>query len=357
VNTKSGDPMITTNVTTGIFDRPTLGYGMFHANAQPNKLFGLVSTGVSFKGVLMDIGHVRHMRWVKDTGAPLDSNFQPLRQNPADANSPIITDGVDYARKRWVAYNKMRGQYSSALEHAVPERFFNNTSQCSPPQTIPSNSEFDPMKPLCAEGVSAAKVLYTAQQQGQKIFVISQENASIAIPQISHRSSVIDEVRSAVAAGKVVTIHQSTISLHGWSGTGYSVLDPDTGAGGYLIEGGARGAFFIVGFIGILLSLLSVALDIILIPTFGLGLLIGGLIASFNNAIQNYYKLTDFEKLIIGAAEIIAALAVVGVCVIVCTAAAASAAVGGVFMAALVFVGNSVGCYVYKNLPWCGLFG
>jgi hypothetical protein len=33
------------------------------------------------------------------------------------------------------------------------------------------------------------------------------------------------------------------ISVNGWSGAGYSVIDPETGAGGYLIEGGANGGF------------------------------------------------------------------------------------------------------------------
>ena len=38
-------------------------------------------------------------------------------------------------------------------------------------------------------------------------------------------------------------IHEKPISESGWTGAGYTVIDPETGAGGYLIEGGARGAF------------------------------------------------------------------------------------------------------------------
>jgi hypothetical protein len=148
LNATTSNAISTTITTTGMFDRPTLQYGLFHANAQPNKLIGFVSTGISFKGVLMDIGHVRHMRWVKDTSPPVDQSGNSLRQNPSDASSPIITDGADYGRKRWIAYNKMRGQYASALEHAIPERFFNDTTQCNAPNASPTSTPpFDANKP------------------------------------------------------------------------------------------------------------------------------------------------------------------------------------------------------------------
>tara|TARA_R110001599_G_scaffold233082_1_gene432261 strand:+ start:11684 stop:12124 length:441 start_codon:yes stop_codon:yes gene_type:complete len=36
-------------------------------------------------------------------------------------------------------------------------------------------------------------------------------------------------------------VHQSPISVNGWQGSGYSVLDPETGVGAYQISGGASG--------------------------------------------------------------------------------------------------------------------
>jgi hypothetical protein len=44
-----------------------------------------------------------------------------------------------------------------------------------------------------------------------------------------------------VASGKEVTIHEAPISAHGFTGSGFTAIDPQTGAGAYLIEGGARG--------------------------------------------------------------------------------------------------------------------
>lgn len=53
---------------------------------------------------------------------------------------------------------------------------------------------------------------------------------------------MIEDVQNAVAAGKIVTISQSMIHYKGWTGTGYVLLDPKTGAGAYLIGGGMDGS-------------------------------------------------------------------------------------------------------------------
>jgi hypothetical protein len=66
-----------------------------------------------------------------------------------------------------------------------------------------------------------------------------------AIPLLSHRSRVIEEITAAVQSGKEVTIHERAINKHGWSGAGYAVIDPETGSGAYLIEGKGNGAFMV----------------------------------------------------------------------------------------------------------------
>lgn len=40
---------------------------------------------------------------------------------------------------------------------------------------------------------------------------------------------------------KEVTVHQADINANGWTGMGYMILDPDSGAGAYKISGGANG--------------------------------------------------------------------------------------------------------------------
>ena len=48
----------------------------------------------------------------------------------------------------------------------------------------------------------------------------------------------MDEIRTALAAGKEVTTHTDAISVPGWSGAGYIIMDPETGIGAYKIGGG-----------------------------------------------------------------------------------------------------------------------
>jgi len=173
----------------------------------------------SFKGGNLDVGHLRNIRWVKNDGTSLND-----------------------AQNRWVAYNAMQGQHSSAMEHAVPERLWIDRTQCQyvDPAT---NQVVNPSLAPCAQGVSAVKALQLAEQAGQKIFTITSANASVAIPQLQQSSSVVSEVQNAVAAGKTVTIHEKPISESGWTGTGYIETDPGTGAGAYLIEGAGNGGF------------------------------------------------------------------------------------------------------------------
>jgi hypothetical protein len=323
-----------------------LQYGLFHANAQPNKLFNAVTTGIAFKGVLMDIGHVRHNRWVKDSG--LDTNSGINTDDPAELQRAIARAAED-TRKRWIAYNRMRGQYASALEHSVPERYFNDSAACNlDGASTTSTPPFDPAKPNCEQGISAVKTLTVAQSEGQKIFLVNQANFAEVIPFLSHRASVIDEIRATVSTGKEVTIHERAVTANGWSGAGYTVIDPENGAGAYLIEGGARGGFFKATVAAVLLMLLSTIAEAALAAVAGAGLIIGGLVFYLNNQIQKWFELTDFEKIIVGAVEVLATMALLFICAAVCPAAYGAVLLVGLIVSALAVAG-SVMCYALKS--------
>ena len=212
-----------------MFDAPALSYGLFHAQVRPNKLYGIVTTGVTFQGLNMDVGHLRSVRWVKDDNpaSPINNKLE-LTQN-----------GKSAAQNRWIAYNKARGQYSSAMEHAVPEQFWVNKSSCR--YTSENGQIKNPTLQSCAEGISAVKAIAIAQQQGQKIYTINRGNAATALPKLPVGGDTGAEIRSAIQAGKEVTVHESPISAHGWTGYGYTIIDPETGAGAYLIEGKGNG--------------------------------------------------------------------------------------------------------------------
>lgn len=120
-----------------------------------------------------------------------------------------------------------QGPRESANEHLVPEQLFDD----------PKTTEKE------AQGISAVKALQIAAQQGQTIYTVTKANYAEILPKLNHSTDVMTDVRDAINAGKEVTISQTQVHAFGWSGTGYIVLDPESGVGGYLIGGGADGGF------------------------------------------------------------------------------------------------------------------
>ena len=226
------------------FDLPALNYGLFHAQVRPNKLYGLVTTGITFEGFNLDIGHLRHMRWVKD-----DNLASPINNKPE-----LTANGKSAAQNRWIAYNKMRGQYASAMEYAAPEQVLVDRSSCR--YIDETGNVKNPTLEPCTEAISAVKAIAIAQNEGQKIYTITPQNAVTALPKLPVGGDVGDEIRNAVQAGKEVMVHERAISANGWTGYGYSIIDPDTGVGAYLIEGKGNGSFIaqiILTIVGIVL--------------------------------------------------------------------------------------------------------
>ena len=216
---------------TEVFDFPALSYGLFHAQVRPNKLYGIVTTGVTLQGLNMDVGHLRHVRWVKD-----DNPTSPVNNKPE-----LVQNGKSAAQNRWVAYNKMRGNYASAMEHAGTEFIWVDKGNCK--YIDRKGSVKNPNLQPCVEAVSAVKAIAVAQQQGQKIFTINSRNVASALAILPVGGEVGEEIRSAARAGKEITVHEKPISYNGWGGYGYIIVDPETGAGAYLIQGSGNGAY------------------------------------------------------------------------------------------------------------------
>ena len=185
--------------------------------------------GMDLQAAVPPDAHPRHIRWVQD-----DEPSSPINNKPE-----LTANGKSAAQNRWIAYDKLRGQYSSAMEHAVPEQFWVDKSQCR--YMDESGQIQNPTMADCAQSISAVKAIAIAQSQGQKIYTINQSNAATALPKLSIGGDVGAEIRNAIQAGKELTFHERQISAHGWTGYGYVITDPDTGAGAYLIEGKGNG--------------------------------------------------------------------------------------------------------------------
>lgn len=154
----------------------------------------------------------------------------------AAMNVPIVNvigydgDGSAQTKQARIDYILQLGAISSTLEHEVPEQTF----------VTDSNS---------VEAISAVKALSKANQQGQRIYHITKENQATVLPYINHDRRVMEEIKNALAVDKVVITHADTVSVVGWSGSGYIIYDPTTGNGAYKIGGGANGMFIaLLGF-------------------------------------------------------------------------------------------------------------
>jgi len=122
------------------------------------------------------------------------------------------------------AYLRELGHISSGLEHLVPEMLFGG----------PDNP---------SEGVSAVKALLRASQEGQRIYRFDTNSDVSVVSSLNISSDVKNEILNALAARKEVSVSGGNVSVSGWTGVGYIIVDTETGAGAYKISGGSNGSF------------------------------------------------------------------------------------------------------------------
>jgi hypothetical protein len=114
------------------------------------------------------------------------------------------------------------GALESMLESMVPEQVLATTSQPAP-------------------AISAETAMAMALAQGQKVYSVTPTNWPTVMPQIQASSTELTDINNALAAGDQVIFHTGQVSIPGWSGVGYIIIDPATGDGAYKISGGADG--------------------------------------------------------------------------------------------------------------------
>jgi len=167
------------------------------------------------------------MRQPSENIVALDLTVSYLFWSPFDLDLAGMNMDVD--RNIYVAFPKSgkgddahnfmltSGYLGSALEHGIFEQLY----------SVPS--------------VSAVKVLQIANQEGIPIYTINATNVNEILPRLQVSEAVKAGIRGAVASGMVVTIPERNIQYYNWSGVGYIVLNPETGAGAYMISGGLAG--------------------------------------------------------------------------------------------------------------------
>lgn len=169
------------------------------------------------------------------------------------------------------------GMNASALEHSVPEQLFSTTENP-------------------AYGISAVKALQIANNQGIPIYTINQSNINTVIPQLQLDSATKADIQNAVNAGKIVTVSKTDITYNGWIGCGYIIIDPNTGAGAYMISGGLNGGW-VTGLIVLVTALLILAIvAVICVGSAGLGCALLVLLMPFYTAFQAWIATMASEQ-------------------------------------------------------------
>jgi transglutaminase-like putative cysteine protease len=117
------------------------------------------------------------------------------------------------------------------------------------------------------KGVSAAHVIRFANTQGIPVYQITQANLGTVLGNLALSEEAKADIQSAIAAGKVVYAPAAEVTINGWTGTGYFVIDPASGAGVFPISGGlAGGSINWSELISIELFFLALSASILLIP-------------------------------------------------------------------------------------------
>lgn len=178
-------------------------YGIFGTTVQPRYWFG-VPRNISFSGLTMDVDLITFHGAAKENSG-----------------------------KTEISFKKAAGSQWSAMEHLVPEQMFSRSG-------------------APAHGMSAVKALAKANAEGQKIWQINRENLDLALASVNLGTEVEMEIRNSVLAGNVATVHEANITYFGWVGSGYLLIDPETGAGAYKIAGGANGGVIMTFLAGVL---------------------------------------------------------------------------------------------------------
>ena len=163
---------------------------MYFLTVQVNNVFGVPSS-LTLVGLTGDLDRDTHLV------VPVDGDLSRIK--------PFIT---------------LEGTQSSYLEHSVTEGIY-------------------------SESISAVKAIQLANDQLIPVHIIIQNNVLATLPLLQLSPELETEIENAVNSGMEVTVPESNLVILDWTGVGYLILDPSTGAGAYRISGGFGGTIII----------------------------------------------------------------------------------------------------------------
>ena len=100
-----------------------------------------------------------------------------------------------------------------------------------------------PLQITQSQEISTVKALQLANAQGQQIYKIDSTNIDEVLPKLHLSSDILQDIQLAVNAGGYVITHTDNVSVPGWTGAGYAIINPLTGSDAYFISGGENGGW------------------------------------------------------------------------------------------------------------------
>ncbi|HHZ06204.1 MAG TPA: glycohydrolase toxin TNT-related protein [Clostridiales bacterium] len=91
------------------------------------------------------------------------------------------------------------------------------------------------------QGVSSINILNEAKGDNQELLMLSRANYDAEKGKLHLSASDKSSIETAINTGKIVTIHTDEVTMGDWSGYGYIITDPASGAAAYMISGGLSG--------------------------------------------------------------------------------------------------------------------
>lgn len=151
-------------------------------------------------------------------GSPLDTLGGGMSYDIQQVSFSVTSLRGSAAEER--AFFQTSGHTSSALEHSLWED-------------------------LGFSSLSTIRLLSSALEQGIPVYRIDASNKAQILPRLQLYSQTESYIATLVNQGQIVTVSERELTLGDWSGVGFIVMDPVTGASGYLISGGLANSMII----------------------------------------------------------------------------------------------------------------